>query len=171
MGEEEIFKKPTKAKEPKKKKPLSEAQLAALAKGRARMAEKRAKDKEELSKQKKKVEKNDAKVVKETATKQKKARQQKKKFLHNQEKEDAVRRKIQENRNQKIDEFENLKYSFMSRLDNEEDIVKFNSYFDDIDESMILQPDKLHKHLLSKVPSTNSTNITNEENIELSVEE
>ena len=154
-----------------KKKPLSEAQLAALAKGRARMAEKRAKEKEELSKQKKKVEKNDAKVVKETATKQKKARQQKKKFLHNQEKEDAVRRKIQENRNKKIDEFENLKYSFMSRLDNEGDIVKFNSYFDDIDESMILQPDKLHKHLLSKVPSTNSTNITNEENIELSVEE
>jgi hypothetical protein len=169
MSEEEIFKKPS-AKAPKKKKPLSEAQLAALAKGRARMAEKRAKEKEELSKQKKKVAKNDAKVVKETATKQKKARQQKKKFLHNQEKEDAVRRKIQENRNKKIEEFENLKYSFMSRLDDEADIVKFNSYFDDIDESMILQPDRLHKHLLGKLPS-NTTNIANEENIEIELNE
>ena len=139
---------------------MSEAQLAALAKGRARMAEKRAKEKQ------------DAKVVKDSATKNKKARQQKKKFLHNQDKEDAVRRKIQENRNKKIEEFENLKYSFMSRLDDEGDIVKFNSYFDDIDESMILQPDKLHQHLLGKIPS-NTTNITNqqEENLELELEE
>ena len=121
MPEEEIFKKPEPEKKPKKKRQLSQAQLDALAKGRARMAEKKAAEKPAKA-QKKAVAKEDAKVVNENKTNQKKARQAKKKFLHNQEKEDAVRRKLQEKRLQKIEEFEDLKYSYMARLKSEDEI-------------------------------------------------
>tara|TARA_Y100000361_G_C11126806_1_gene326472 strand:+ start:646 stop:1233 length:588 start_codon:yes stop_codon:yes gene_type:complete len=156
MSEEEIFDKPVEKKEkaPRKKRELSEAQKAALAKGRAKMAEKRAaakagksvnqikKDKEE-EKAKKEKEKENKKLAKESKKgeilneKQRKTSLAQKRRMKKQQ--DAFNNVLSKQKKDKIlDEYNDKKCAILSRCTNVDVFNKLSAELDDITEEDIL---------------------------------
>ena len=124
--EDEIF-----DKVPKKKKQLSEKQLAALAKGREKVKEKRmAKMKEaaevKASKEAKAVEKSKAKMTRM----------------------EQARSKVQTTaRRKKIEKFNDHKYRILEEYDDENDFNDFARALDSVDEDLMASPKKLKKYL------------------------
>ena len=155
MGEDEIFVKPLNKPIPKKRE-LTDAQLAGLAKGRAKMAEKRAKIKEDTENENIKMALEDVKVVEENKKNQKKSRANKKKITEKQkkliseERENIIKAKFQMKRQKKIDDFIDLKYKFMEECKNETEMEQYKSILDKIDEGLILDDKKLHTYLLQE---------------------
>jgi len=130
---------------PRQKKKLSEAQLKALEKGRVKMAEKRAKAKEA---EEKAIAKKDTEIVKENQKVQKKSRaNMKKTILINKQREEEIKEKINQKRQKKINEFIDLKYEYMEKCSNHKQYEAFKGIFESIDEEMILDTSRLHKHL------------------------
>mgnify|MGYP003653016759 CR=1 FL=1 len=130
---------------PRQKKKLSEAQLKALEKGRVKMAEKRAKAKEA---EEKVIAKKDTEIVKENQKVQKKSRaNMKKTILINKQREEEIKEKINQKRQKKINEFIDLKYEYMEKCSNHKQYEAFKGIFESIDEEMILDTSRLHKHL------------------------
>lgn len=126
--EDEIFDKGDEAP-PKKKRQLTEKQLAALAKGRERAKAmrdakngeaKKAKAETKAEKKKTKEQEEDVNVAQglkraqRTISKQKAARQ------------DAVKKRVQRNANQK--EFDEAMFKIAETLDNEKDLEHFNNF-------------------------------------------
>ena len=124
--EDEIF-----DKVPKKKKQLSEKQLAALAKGREKVKEKRMTKMKEAadikaSKEAKAVEKSKAKMTRM----------------------DQARSKVQTTaRRKKVEKFNNIKYSILEEYDDENDFNDFARALDTVDEDLMASPMKLKKYL------------------------
>jgi len=124
--DDEIF-----IKEPKKKKQLSEKQLAALARGREKVKEKRmAKMKEAAEvkavKEAKAVEKSKAKMTRM----------------------DQARSKVQTTaRRKKIEKFNDTKYNILENFEDENDFNDFARALDTIDEDLMASPKKLKKYL------------------------
>jgi len=118
-------------KEPKKKKQLSEKQLAALAKGREKVKEKRMNKMKEAAevkavKEQKKVEKSKAKMTRM----------------------DQARSKVQTTaRRKKIEKFNDNKYSILENFEDENDFNDFARALDTIDEDLMASPKKLKKYL------------------------
>jgi len=143
--EGDIFVKDDTAPPPKVKRKLSEAQLKALEKGRVKMAEKRAKAKEA---EEKVIAKKDTEIVKENQKVQKKSRaNMKKTILINKQREEEIKEKINQKRQNKINEFIDLKYEYMEKCSNHKQYEAFKGIFESIDEEMILDTSRLHKHL------------------------
>ena len=143
--ESDIFVKDDTPPPPKQKKKLSEAQLKALEKGRVKMAEKRAKAKEA---EEKVIAKKDTEIVKENQKVQKKSRaNMKKTILINKQREEEIKEKINQKRQNKINEFIDLKYEYMEKCSNHKQYEAFKGIFESIDEEMILDTSRLHKHL------------------------
>tara|TARA_R110002012_G_scaffold5253_3_gene24140 strand:- start:1873 stop:2502 length:630 start_codon:yes stop_codon:yes gene_type:complete len=143
--EGDIFVKDDTPPPPKQKKKLSEAQLKALEKGRVKMAEKRAKAKEA---EEKAIAKKDTEIVKENQKVQKKSRaNMKKTILINKQREEEIKEKINQKRQKKINEFIDLKYEYMEKCSNHKQYEAFKGIFESIDEEMILDTTRLHKHL------------------------
>ena len=143
--ESDIFVKDDTAPPPKVKRKLSEAQLKALEKGRVKMAEKRAKAKEA---EEKVIAKKDTEIVKENQKVQKKSRaNMKKTILINKQREEEIKEKINQKRQNKINEFIDLKYEYMEKCSNHKQYEAFKGIFESIDEEMILDTSRLHKHL------------------------
>ena len=143
--EGDIFVKDDTPPPPKQKKKLSEAQLKALEKGRVKMAEKRAKAKEA---EEKGIAKKDTEIVKENQKVQKKSRaNMKKTILINKQREEEIKEKINQKRQKKINEFIDLKYEYMEKCSNHKQYEAFKGIFESIDEEMILDTTRLHKHL------------------------
>ena len=124
--EEQVF-----DKVPKKKKQLSEKQLAALARGREKVKEKRMTKMREAaeikaSKEAKAVEKSKAKMTRM----------------------DQARSKVQTTaRRKKIEKFNNHKYSILENFEDENDFNDFARALDGIDEDLMASPKKLKKYL------------------------
>ncbi len=172
MSEEEIFEKPAdkpKEKPPRKKRELSEAQKAALAKGRAKMAEKRAAAKsgktveqlrkeKEVEKAKKEKEKEEKKLAKESKKgeqlneKQKKQNLAQKRRLKKQQ--EALNKVMGKQKREKIlDEYNDKKCEILSRCTNVDVYNKLNKELEDISEEDILSEgqEALKQKLLSKL--------------------
>ena len=124
--DDEIF-----IKEPKKKKQLSDKQLAALAKGREKVKEKRmAKMREaaevKAAKEAKAVEKSKAKMTRM----------------------EQARSKVQTTaRRKKIEKFNDHKYRILEEYDDENDFNDFARALDSVDEDLMASPKKLKKYL------------------------
>ena len=124
--EDEIF-----DKVPKKKKQLSEKQLAALAKGREKVKEKRMTKMREAaevkaSKEAKAVEKSKAKMTRM----------------------EQARSKVQTTaRRKKIEKFNDHKYRILEEYDDENDFNDFARALDTVDEDLMASPKKLKKYL------------------------
>ena len=118
-------------KVPKKKKQLSEKQLAALAKGREKVKEKRlAKMREaadvKAAKEAKAVEKSKAKMTRM----------------------EQARSKVQTtSRRKKVEKFNDNKYRILENFDDENDFNDFARALDTIDEDLMASPKKLKKYL------------------------
>jgi predicted lipid-binding transport protein (Tim44 family) len=171
MSEEEIFDKPNQDPKPKparKKKELSEAQKAALAKGRAKMAEKRAaakagksveefkkdKEKEKAKKEKEKVEK---KIAKESEKGAKKEQKQRKESLAQKRRikkqQDALNNVMSKQKREKIlDDFNDKKCDILSRCTNIDVFNALTEEFNDItDDDILDKGGKLKSKLLLKL--------------------
>ena len=158
LPDEKPVKEKKKRGRPKKK--LSEAQLQALAKGRARMKEKR----DEASARKKQKEENEA-LFKEQERKrelrrvenddkaivdnQKNRRTQKLKMneLLDQQREIALHNKFLKEHNAKLEKFKKIKYKYMEQAKSLKEYTEFKSIMDDIPEEVVLDNGKLVKHL------------------------
>lgn len=171
MSEEEIFDKPVEKKEkaPRKKRELSEAQKAALAKGRAKMAEKRAaaksgKSVEELRKEKeaekakKEKEKEEKRIAKENKKgeqlneKQKKVSLAQKRRLKKQQ--EALNKVMGKQKREKLlDEYNDKKCEILSRCTNVDVFNRLNEELEDITEEDILSEGQtaLKNKLLKKL--------------------
>ena len=118
-------------KEPKKKKQLSEKQLAALARGREKVKEKRMTKMREAaeikaSKEAKAVEKSKAKMTRM----------------------EQARSKVQTTaRRKKIEKFNDHKYRILEEYDDENDFNDFARALDSVDEDLMASPKKLKKYL------------------------
>ncbi len=118
-------------KEPKKKKQLSEKQLAALARGREKVKEKRMTKMREAaeikaSKEAKAVEKSKAKMTRM----------------------EQARSKVQTTaRRKKIEKFNDHKYRILEEYDDENDFNDFARALDTVDEDLMASPKKLKKYL------------------------
>jgi hypothetical protein len=133
MADEEIFDKGEPAPKPKRK--LTEKQLAALAKGRAKMEEKR---KMKLDKQ----------AVKEGTEKKKEQRKVKKERKLEQEALERIKvreraRKEEEAKGKKLKEWEEKRLSVLEKTQTEEQFMKLKSVLDTLDEEDILDDNKL----------------------------
>ena len=124
--EEQVF-----DKVPKKKKQLSEKQLAALARGREKVKEKRMTKMREAaeikaSKEAKAVEKSKAKMTRM----------------------EQARSKVQTTaRRKKIEKFNDHKYRILEEYDDENDFNDFARALDTVDEDLMASPKKLKKYL------------------------
>jgi len=154
MNVEEIFDKPEPAPA-KKKRTLTEAQKAGLAKGRAKAKAMRdAKKKEQLANEVKKEaekvkEKKEAKQLSKDKAVEKQQKETKKQLLSQQEITRAKVKAKEADAKQKIETFNNLKYKCMESCETEE---QFN-YMDKLMNKYITKSDILkgNEHLQQKV--------------------
>ena len=160
MSEEEIFDKPAdkpKEKPPRKKRELSEAQKAALAKGRAKMAEKRAAAKSGKTVEQLRKEKEDEKAKKEKEKEEKKLAKESKKGeqLNEKQKKEKI-----------LDEYNDKKCAILSRCTNVDVFNRLNKELEDITEEDILSEGQaaLKDKLLKKLDR-----IEKEENIKIAI--
>ena len=171
MSEEEIFNLPTEKPKPtRKKKTLSEAQLAALAKGRAKMALKRAekkaqstgKSKEELKAEKdaEKLAKEKEKEAKELAKLNKKGEQenvkQSKKNLKSARKskkeQEALAKVMKREKDQKaVDRYYEVYTDILGRCTNVHVYNQVKEALEDITEDEMCDEGKLHAKLMAKL--------------------
>lgn len=144
VADEAIF---NKTEKPKKK--LSEAQLKALAKGRAKVAEKR-----KLAEQKN----NDKEIVK-TRTIQKKEYKSKNKTIQLQKEEEIQNRLKQESIN-RIEAFTKLKYKYMEQAKTLQELDDMKMVLDDIQEEDLMDLKKLSQTILHKSKNLNKKSNT-----------
>ena len=151
MSEEEIFDKPVekkKEKAPRKKRELSEAQKAALAKGRAKMAEKRAAAKSGKTVDQIKKEKEEKKLAKENKKGEQLNEKQKKTSLAQQRRlkkqQEALNKVMGKQKREKLlDEYNDKKCEILSRCTNVDVFNRLNEALDDITEEDILSEGQL----------------------------
>ena len=144
VADEAIF---NKTEKPKKK--LSEAQLKALAKGRAKVAEKR-----KLAEQKN----NDKEIVK-TRTIQKREYKSKNKTIQLQKEEEIQNRLKQESIN-RIESFTRLKYKYMNQAKTLQELDDMKTVLDDIQEEDLMDLKKLSQTILHKSKNLNKKSNT-----------
>lgn len=144
VADEAIF---NKTEKPKKK--LSEAQLKALAKGRAKVAEKR-----KMAEQKN----NDKEIVK-TRTIQKKEYKSKNKTIQLQKEEEIQNRLKQESIN-RIEAFTKLKYKYMEQAKTLQELDDMKMVLDDIQEEDLMDLKKLSQTILHKSKNLNKKSNT-----------
>ncbi len=144
VADEAIF---NKTEKPKKK--LSEAQLKALAKGRAKVAEKR-----KLAEQKN----NDKEIVK-TRTIQKREYKSKNKTIQLQKEEEIQNRLKQESIN-RIEAFTKLKYKYMEQAKTLQELDDMKMVLDDIQEEDLMDLKKLSQTILHKSKNLNKKSNT-----------
>lgn len=144
VADEAIF---NKTEKPKKK--LSEAQLKALAKGRAKVAEKR-----KLAEQKN----NDKEIVK-TRTIQKKEYKSKNKTIQLKKEEEIQERLKQESIN-RIEAFTKLKYKYMEQAKTLQELDDMKMVLDDIQEEDLMDLKKLSQTILHKSKNLNKKSNT-----------
>ena len=130
---EEIFEKPKAVKKPKKV--LSEAQKAALAKGRAKMAEKRAAKENKVSE-------------KSSVSQKKEARKDKRSKVKEQDLLQGLLEK--ETKAKKMDRWDTMKMSMLGKVSDSKTFQKLQSILEDVNEEDIMDDQKLEKKLLSK---------------------
>ncbi len=139
--------------EPKKKRKLSQKQLDALAKGRARVAENRAKKREQLQSKKKvqPVKQKEAEKVVEKKVKFVEEKYTKRTIKGKKEKEIYEKLKAQEAQQirdyKKIEKFIELREKFLGDCDTIEDFEELSAHLDTITEDDILNDELLIKKL------------------------
>jgi len=131
-----------KEKQPKKKRQLTEKQLAGLAKGREKMAEKR-RLKKELTSKKKELEKLDTKAVKDNQKEAKTTRKEKKKVLEEQE-EYLLKKSMGDKSSNK---FIKLKTGAIGNLKSTEELYEFEKIMSGVSKDMERNPEELYKYL------------------------
>ena len=145
MTEEEIFIK----EKPKKKRVLSEKQLAGLAKGRAKMAEKRRLKKEieakkkELADVNKKITTKDTEAVEQNKEEVKKVRKKKKEILTEQE-EYLKKKKKGDISSSK---FNKLKTGAIKHIKTSEEMDEFEKIMSGVTREMERNPEDLYRYL------------------------
>lgn len=145
VADEAIF---NKTEKPKKK--LSEAQLKALAKGRAKVAEKR-----KLAEQKN----NDKEIVK-TRTIQKKEYKSKNKTIQL-KKEEAIQERLKQESINRIEAFTRLKYKYMDKAKTLQELDDMKTVLDDIQEEDLMDLKKLSQTIIHKSKNLNKKSNTN----------
>ena len=138
MADEEIFDKGQETPKPKRK--LTEKQLAALARGRAKQAEKRRL-------------KLDKEAVKESTEQRKAQRKVKKERALEQETLEKIKvreraRKEEEARGKKLSEWEQKRLGILDKCQTEKQFMKMREVLDTIDEDDVLDNDKLITKLM-----------------------
>lgn len=144
VADEAIF---NKTEKPKKK--LSEAQLKALAKGRAKVAEKR-----KMAEQKN----NDKEIVK-TRTIQKREYKSKNKTIQLKKEEEIQNRLKQESIN-RIEAFTRLKYKYMEQAKTLQELDDMKTVLDDIQEEDLMDLKKLSQTIIHKSKNLNKKSNT-----------
>tara|TARA_R110000823_G_scaffold16291_1_gene52075 strand:- start:828 stop:1307 length:480 start_codon:yes stop_codon:yes gene_type:complete len=145
VADEAIF---NKTEKPKKK--LSEAQLKALAKGRAKVSEKRR-----LAEQKN----NDKEIVK-TRTIQKKEYKSKNKTIQL-KKEEAIQERLKQESINRIEAFTRLKYKYMDKAKTLQELDDMKTVLDDIQEEDLMDLKKLSQTIIHKSKNLNKKSNTN----------
>ena len=145
VADEAIF---NKTEKPKKK--LSEAQLKALAKGRAKVLEKR-----KLAEQKN----NDKEIVK-TRTIQKKEYKSKNKTIQL-KKEEAIQERLKQESINRIEAFTRLKYKYMDKAKTLQELDDMKTVLDDIQEEDLMDLKKLSQTIIHKSKNLNKKSNTN----------
>ena len=145
VADEAIF---NKTEKPKKK--LSEAQLKALAKGRAKVLEKR-----KLAEQKN----NDKEIVK-TRTIQKKEYKSKNKTIQL-KKEEAIQERLKQESINRIESFTRLKYKYMNQAKTLQELDDMKTVLDDIQEEDLIDFKKLSQTIIHKSKNLNKKSNTN----------
>jgi len=140
---------------PKPKRKLTEAQLAGLAKGRAKMAEKRAAKEKPAEKPKTKAQIKKEEAINKAGEKQHVA-QTKQTAAEKRavQRKANARKKVEENARKKaedkaVDQFEDLKYNILSKLECVEAYSLCESKLESIDRQTILDKEKLKSRLLA----------------------
>ena len=144
----------------KPKRKLTQAQLDGLAKGRQKVKEKR--EAQALAKQSKTTAKNDAKIQKENNKNYKVGKAKRNRTIAEQ-RELELERKLEAKHQEAIEKFNKIKYKYMEKCKNINEMRQFKQVLDTINEQDIYDWKKCGEKILKEIKLKYNNNLNNAE--------